>query len=116
MSLLEYSYAVLHCRWFEACAAGTADINYGMSLAMEQRTECAEKHKERALEAARACVRLLKEHFSARRVILFGSIAGHASWHERSDIDLAVEGLPPSTTDKNAGRQSQIRILHSHHI
>jgi predicted nucleotidyltransferase len=29
-------------------------------------------------------------------VILFGSIAGHAPWHERSDIDLAVEGLPPS--------------------
>jgi predicted nucleotidyltransferase len=52
-----------------------------------------EKRKEQALEAAEACIRLLKERFGARRVILFGSIAGQGPWHERSDIDLAVEGL-----------------------
>jgi len=28
-------------------------------------------------------------------VIIFGSLAGQGPWHERSDIDLAVEGLPP---------------------
>jgi predicted nucleotidyltransferase len=28
-------------------------------------------------------------------VILFGSAAGQDAWHERSDIDLAVEGLAP---------------------
>jgi predicted nucleotidyltransferase len=56
-------------------------------------TGVAEKHKEQALEAAEACIRLLKERFGARRVILFGSTAGQGSWHERSDIDLAVEGL-----------------------
>jgi predicted nucleotidyltransferase len=63
---------------------------------MEQRIEQAEKPQERALEAARACMQLLKERFGARRVILFGSIAGQSPWHERSDIDLAVEGLLPS--------------------
>lgn len=51
--------------------------------------------KELAREAAAAC-RLRKERFGARRVILFGSIAGQGGWHAESDIDLAVEGLPPA--------------------
>jgi predicted nucleotidyltransferase len=58
-----------------------------------ERSEVAEKRKEQALQAAEACIRLLKERFGARRVILFGSMAGQGAWHERSDIDLAVEGL-----------------------
>lgn len=52
--------------------------------------------KEQALQAAEACIRILKERFGARRVVLFGSVAGQRPWHERSDIDLAVEGLEPS--------------------
>ena len=63
---------------------------------LDRRVEVAEKRKEQALEAAEACIRLLKERFGARRVILFGSIAGQGIWHERSDIDLAVEGLAPT--------------------
>ncbi len=59
-------------------------------------TRAAEKRKEQALEAAEACIRLLKERFGARRVILFGSIARQGTWHGRSDIDLAVEGLAPA--------------------
>jgi predicted nucleotidyltransferase len=51
--------------------------------------------REQAREAAEACTRLLKEHFGAARVILFGSAAGQNAWHDRSDIDLAVEGLAP---------------------
>jgi len=61
-----------------------------------EHSELAEKRKEQALEAAEACIRLLKERFGARRVILFGSIAGQGTWHGRSDIDLAVEGLAPA--------------------
>ena len=34
------------------------------------------------------------EEFGARRVIPFGSFV-EGYWHERSDLDLAVEGLPP---------------------
>jgi len=59
-------------------------------------TGVTEKRKEQALETAEACIRLLKERFGARRVILFGSIVGQGIWHERSDIDLAVEGLAPA--------------------
>jgi len=51
--------------------------------------------RAQALQAAQGCMALLKERFGARRVILFGSLAGKGAWHDRSDIDLAVEGLPP---------------------
>ena len=50
---------------------------------------------EQARKTAEACVRLLQERFGARRVILFGSLAVGGIWHERSDIDLAVEGVAP---------------------
>lgn len=48
-----------------------------------------------ALAVAEACAELLKTRFGARRVILFGSLVGQGPWHDGSDIDLAVEGLPP---------------------
>jgi predicted nucleotidyltransferase len=52
--------------------------------------------KAEALAAAKACAELLKTRFGARRVIIFGSLAGQGPWHARSDIDLAVEGLAPA--------------------
>ena len=51
--------------------------------------------REEAQELAERCATLLREQFGARRVILFGSAAGEAPWHGRSDLDLAVEGLSP---------------------
>ncbi len=49
-----------------------------------------------ALEAARRAGDLLVRRYGARRVYLFGSLAGTGSvlFHPASDIDLAVEGLP----------------------
>ncbi len=44
---------------------------------------------------AEACIRVLKEQFGVRAAYVFGSLAGQSPWHSRSDIDLAVEGLPP---------------------
>ncbi len=52
--------------------------------------------KTEALASAQACAELLKSRFGARQVILFGSLVGQGPWHERSDIDLAVEGLAPA--------------------
>ena len=47
-----------------------------------------------AARLLRAAARLLKERFGARRVRAFGSLP--TPWfRERSDIDLAVEGVPP---------------------
>lgn len=58
--------------------------------------EAGKSRREEALVVAEACATLLRERFGARRVILFGSLAGQGPWHECSDIDLAVEGLPPA--------------------
>lgn len=51
--------------------------------------------RRQAQEAAEACAQVLKEQFGVRKVYTFGSLAGQAPWHGRSDIDLAVEGLEP---------------------
>src|SRR5215831_14562021 len=48
-----------------------------------------------ALAFATRCARILRDRFRARRVIPFGSVVGHGTWHPGSDLDLAVEGIPP---------------------
>ncbi|NOZ05200.1 MAG: nucleotidyltransferase domain-containing protein [Chloroflexi bacterium] len=56
------------------------------------------RRRERATHAraaAEACARFLVESYHVHRVYLFGSLAGWSPLHDRSDIDLAVEGLPP---------------------
>src|SRR5947207_15941379 len=45
------------------------------------------------LALATRCAQLLHDRFRARRVIPFGSVVGHGSWHRGSDLDLAVEGI-----------------------
>jgi predicted nucleotidyltransferase len=46
--------------------------------------------------AAQECARVLGERYGARRVWLFGSLLQRRFVHSESDIDLAVEGLPPN--------------------
>jgi len=48
-----------------------------------------------ALELVTRCAHLLQERFGAKRVIPFGSVVGHGTWHAGSDLDLAVEGVAP---------------------
>lgn len=50
--------------------------------------------REQALEIAKRAEEILKTRFGATRVIVFGSARGDSPWHEGSDLDLAVEGLP----------------------
>ncbi|PLV56769.1 nucleotidyltransferase family protein [Thermotoga sp. SG1] len=53
---------------------------------------------QRALEEAKKVTSVLREKYGVKRVVLFGSLAkylrGAEEFTERSDIDLAVEGLP----------------------
>lgn len=50
--------------------------------------------KQRLLSLAEKCATLLKENYQIKRVFLIGSLVkGYV--HERSDIDLVVEGLSP---------------------
>ena len=50
--------------------------------------------KQELITLARECAQVLKEKYQAKRVFLIGSLVkGH--FHDRSDIDLVVEGLRP---------------------
>jgi predicted nucleotidyltransferase len=55
----------------------------------------AKQRRQAAWSIARRAARLLKEEFGATRVVAFGSLAHGAWFGPRSDIDLAVEGIPP---------------------
>jgi len=59
----------------------------------EGRTQELEARQRQAWEVARQAAEILKGEFGAQRVLVFGSLAGAAPFHERSDIDLAVWGL-----------------------
>ena len=52
--------------------------------------------REALLVQARNAARALKVEHDARRVVLFGSLAHQAWFHAGSDVDVAVEGLPPA--------------------
>jgi predicted nucleotidyltransferase len=52
-----------------------------------------EERRQEALALMAQCTRLLQSRYGATRVIPFGSALGEGVWHERSDLDLAVEGL-----------------------
>ena len=52
-------------------------------------------NRTEALAIAEECARLLRERFGVRKVYLFGSVTGEGPWHDRSDLDIAVEGLAP---------------------
>lgn len=58
---------------------------------------CHTLSREEARCLAERCAALLQEQFGVRRVVVFGSLAGDAPWHSRSDLDLAVEGLRPES-------------------
>ena len=50
--------------------------------------------KDKLEDAAKNCIGLLKDKYKVKRIFLIGSLVkGYI--HERSDIDLVVEGLPP---------------------
>ena len=51
--------------------------------------------QQEALACATRCAQILRDRFRARRVIPFGSVLGHGTWHPGSDLDLAVGGIPP---------------------
>ncbi|MCZ6679853.1 MAG: nucleotidyltransferase domain-containing protein [Candidatus Poribacteria bacterium] len=57
--------------------------------------ETKDERQKVAEEGARMCVRVLKEQFGARDAFIFGSLRGDSPWNARSDVDIAVEGLPP---------------------
>ena len=69
----------------------------------QQRLVELQQRRYRALEVAKRAADLLKRQFSAGRVVVFGSVLSEA-FHENSDIDLAVWGLPEQDYFKAVGQ------------
>ena len=74
---------------------------WGPYIKRNRRTPSAEEEqrepglREDLVVQARKAAQDLKAEDGARRVVLFGSLAHQAWFHPGSDVDLAVEGLPP---------------------
>ena len=63
-------------------------------LSIEERHRLEERFKQ-AWQVARQAARCLRSEFGARRVLVFGSLSNKDWFHQWSDIDLAVWGVPP---------------------
>ncbi|MFB0534562.1 MAG: nucleotidyltransferase family protein [Anaerolineae bacterium] len=67
----------------------------------KQRAERERRRRQTLAAEARLEARrlgdLLVRQFGATRVYLFGSLTRDGAFHERSDIDLATEGLTPTS-------------------
>jgi predicted nucleotidyltransferase len=60
--------------------------------------------REAAWALAREAAELLRSRYGATRVLAFGSLVEGTHFSERSDIDLAAEGLRPSDHFPALGR------------
>jgi predicted nucleotidyltransferase len=59
--------------------------------------EAWEQCRQEARQAAGEVATILRTHFSADKVIAFGSLVHRGRFSDRSDIDLAVSNILPST-------------------
>ena len=86
---------------------GQADLESYVS-AWRKRFALAERERaaleRRARDLLPILCRHLTEHYGARRIWLIGSLA-EGGFHETSDIDLVVEGLPPGAELFRAGAE-----------
>ncbi|MCB0112715.1 MAG: hypothetical protein R2873_20665 [Caldilineaceae bacterium] len=48
--------------------------------------------REDLIQRARQAAEMLRQKYNVRRVVLFGSLVHEAWFHEKTDVDMAVEG------------------------
>lgn len=58
-----------------------------------QRLEAMRQRQQIGLAIAEQAAQILKQQFSVKRVVLFGSLLNVETMHEHSDIDIALWGL-----------------------
>lgn len=69
----------------------------------QQRTAQLEQRRAAGMTIAQQAAQLLKTEFQVDRVVVFGSLLS-ATFHESSDLDLAVWGLSPHHYFQAVGR------------
>ena len=62
------------------------------------------QRRERAWQVAQQAAHILKGQFGARQVAVFGSVVSPGSFHQHSDVDLAVWGLEECMYYQAVGR------------
>ncbi len=69
---------------------------YRHTAKMRQQQHLAQlaQHRLHGFAIAQTAAQMLKSEFQAERVVVFGSLLND-TFHESSDLDLAVWGLPP---------------------
>lgn len=75
-----------------------AEIAVHLATARHRRAEresARAARRESGWTVARSAAELLRREYGATRVWVFGSLLRSWAFHVRSDVDLAVEGLPP---------------------
>jgi uncharacterized protein len=80
--------------------AAAVEEDYGAYLPHIRRRWLAEqaawaRRRQQAWVAVREAAAILRTRFGAREVVAFGSLTGLGPFTERSDVDLAVSGIPP---------------------
>ena len=61
----------------------------------QQRQTQLQQRRQQGLTLAGVAAEILKHDFDVSRVVVFGSVLSDQTFHETSDLDLAVWGLPP---------------------
>jgi predicted nucleotidyltransferase len=82
---------------------------HSLDQAINSAPASAQQRREAVSVVAEQCAQILKETFHATEVIVFGSLRGDTPWHNSSDLDLAVRGLPKETL-LEAYRQLQAQV------
>ena len=67
----------------------------GLVARERQRRKRRHQRAEQAMDIAHQAAALLRKHYPVTRIRIFGSVLKPHRFYEWSDIDLAVEGLPP---------------------
>ena len=73
-----------------------AEYRFTWQKREDERRQALLERQKRAHQAARSAAVILREQFGAIRVRLFGSLLFPNTFQQRSDIDLAAEGIDPS--------------------
>jgi len=59
-----------------------------------EQSDAVSKRFHEAWNMVKAATNLLKERFGATKVVLFGSLTNRERFSDRSDVDIAVWGIP----------------------
>jgi len=84
--------------------------------AWRERISAREKYlsdcRRRAYRQAQKAVSILQKEYGIKKAFLFGSLLDKNRFTDRSDIDLAVEGLEKAAFFEAIGRLSQLGQFH----